>query len=33
MSKSNFYFNYGPFEWVWRQLTYEKRLPILKNES
>lgn len=24
------YFQYGPFEWIWRQLTYWKRLPILK---
>lgn len=21
-------FNYGPVEWIWRQLTYRKRLPI-----
>jgi uncharacterized protein len=25
------FFNYGPFEWIWRQLTYGKRLPILKS--
>jgi len=25
------YFQYGPFEWVWRQLTYWKRLPIKKQ--
>ncbi len=25
------YFNYGPLEWIWRQLTYGKRLPILKK--
>jgi len=25
------YFNYGPFEWVWRQLTYGKRLPFKKT--
>ncbi len=25
------YFQYGPFEWVWRQLTYWKRLPIQKK--
>ncbi len=25
------YFNYGPFEWVWRQLTYWKRLPLRKS--
>jgi uncharacterized protein len=24
------YFNYGPVEWIWRQLTYGKRLPIRK---
>jgi len=24
------YFLYGPFEWVWRQLTYWKKLPIRK---
>ena len=22
------YFNYGPLEWIWRQLTYGKRLPL-----
>jgi uncharacterized protein len=27
------YFQYGPFEWIWRQLTYWKRLPILKTNS
>jgi len=27
------YFNYGPMEWIWRQLTYGKRLPLLKNKS
>lgn len=26
-------FNYGPFEWVWRQLTYGKRLPMLKEKT
>ncbi|MEO6456358.1 MAG: DUF418 domain-containing protein [Ginsengibacter sp.] len=26
------YFNYGPMEWIWRQLTYWKRLSILKNK-
>lgn len=25
------YFNYGPFEWIWRQLTYWKRLPLRKQ--
>jgi uncharacterized protein len=33
---SNFwfrYFQYGPLEWVWRQLTYGKRLPIRKTMS
>jgi uncharacterized protein len=25
------YFNYGPLEWLWRQLTYGKRLQLLKN--
>lgn len=24
------YFKYGPLEWIWRQLTYGKRLPIKK---
>jgi uncharacterized protein len=22
------YFNYGPMEWIWRQLTYRQRLPL-----
>jgi uncharacterized protein len=26
-------FYYGPAEWVWRQLTYRKRFPIVKNFS
>src|SRR6187401_333231 len=26
------YFNFGPMEWIWRQLTYWKRLP-LRNRS
>lgn len=26
------YFNYGPMEWIWRMLTYGKRLKILKNK-
>jgi uncharacterized protein len=25
------YFNYGPLEWIWRQLTYRKKLPIRKQ--
>lgn len=25
------YFNFGPLEWIWRQLTYGKRLPLLKR--
>jgi uncharacterized protein len=25
------YFNYGPLEWIWRQLTYWKRLPLRKT--
>ena len=25
------YFNYGPLEWIWRQLTYGKRLPLVKR--
>lgn len=25
------YFRFGPFEWIWRQLTYGKRLKIFKN--
>lgn len=25
------YFQYGPFEWIWRQLTYWKKLPIKRN--
>ncbi len=25
------YFNYGPLEWLWRQLTYGKRLPLIKQ--
>lgn len=27
------YFNYGPFEWIWRMLTYGKRLEILKPKN
>jgi len=25
------YFNYGPLEWLWRQLTYGKKLPLKKT--
>ena len=25
------YFQYGPFEWIWRQLTYWKKLPLKKQ--
>ena len=25
------YFAYGPTEWIWRQLTYRKRLPLRLN--
>lgn len=25
------YFNYGPLEWIWRQLTYGKKLPLKKS--
>lgn len=25
------YFNYGPMEWIWRQLTYGKRLPLRRR--
>ena len=27
------YFNYGPFEWIWRMLTYGKRLKIQKTKN
>ena len=27
------YFNYGPFEWIWRMLTYGKRLRISKTKN
>lgn len=27
------YFNYGPFEWVWRSLTYWRRQPMRKTSS
>lgn len=27
------YFNYGPMEWIWRQLTYWKRLPLRKTNQ
>jgi uncharacterized protein len=26
------YFQYGPMEWIWRQLTYGKRLPLRKQK-
>jgi len=26
------YFNYGPMEWIWRQLTYWKKLPLRKTK-
>ncbi len=25
------YFQYGPLEWIWRQMTYGKRLPLKKS--
>jgi uncharacterized protein len=25
------YFRFGPMEWIWRQLTYGKRLPLKKD--
>ena len=24
-------YNYGPIEWIWRQLSYRKRLPLKKG--
>ncbi len=27
------YFQYGPVEWIWRQLTYGKRLPLLSRRE
>jgi|SRR5215203_2275181 len=27
------YFNYGPMEWIWRQLTYGQRLPFRKTNQ
>jgi uncharacterized protein len=27
------YFSFGPFEWVWRALTYLKRPPFVKGEK
>ena len=26
------YFRFGPFEWVWRSLTYWKKQPMLKDD-
>jgi len=26
-------FNYGPLEWIWRMLTYGKKLKLIKNKS
>lgn len=26
-------YNYGPVEWIWRQLSYNKRLPLTKTKS
>lgn len=27
------FFNYGPLEWIWRQLTYGKRLALVKTKA
>jgi uncharacterized protein len=27
------YFRFGPFEWIWRQLTYRKPLKLLKDKT
>lgn len=27
------YFNYGPMEWIWRQLTYKRRIPIRRETA
>ena len=27
------YFQFGPLEWIWRQLTYWKRFPLRRNTS
>ncbi|QQL49236.1 DUF418 domain-containing protein [Mucilaginibacter ginkgonis] len=27
------HFNYGPVEWIWRQLTYGKRLPLKREKT
>jgi uncharacterized protein len=27
------YFAYGPMEWIWRQLTYRRRLNILRPQA
>lgn len=26
-----YYFAFGPMEWIWRQLTYKKRIPLVQN--
>ena len=25
------FFQFGPMEWIWRQLTYKKRLPLIRQ--
>ncbi|MBR4478940.1 MAG: DUF418 domain-containing protein, partial [Bacteroidales bacterium] len=27
------HFLYGPVEWVWRMITYRKRLPMLRDRG
>jgi uncharacterized protein len=27
------YFRFGPIEWIWRQMTYGKRIPLLIDNS
>lgn len=27
------HFNYGPFEWIWRMLTYGKPLKMIKEKT